>query len=231
MSAIHAALMGNYSTSNAGVMVSNCATHVSWTEFRPLAYAVRSMPRGSIGSLPERGARVYADRSGAHQSRSGHVSAPDPAWALSKVLGPHCGRSGSHSRGPAYTRGGLGPAWRSGLYITIVALEYITFFGHVATPEPPMWWGQMMLLAQSSHPRLGRVTAWPQAQLLYHVTKDSRVGTASSYCSKGYPSSRVPTVAPGPTSGEDASLQVGPKLVLHFNMARLVIGAPFQCVC
>jgi NAD dependent epimerase/dehydratase family enzyme len=32
MSAIHAALMGSYRTSNAGVMVSNRATHVSWTE-------------------------------------------------------------------------------------------------------------------------------------------------------------------------------------------------------
>jgi hypothetical protein len=162
MSAIHAALMGSYRTSNAGVMVSNCTAHVSWTEFRPFAYAARSMPRGSIGSPPERGARVYADRLGAHQSRSGHVSALDPAWALSKVLGPHCGRygphtggSGSHSRGPACTRGGLGPAWRSVLYITVDALEYITFSGHVAAPEPPMWWGQMLLLAQSSHLRLG----------------------------------------------------------------------------
>ena len=95
MSAIHAALMGSYRTSNAGVMVSNCAAHVSWTEhvvcqwngqahvlsvmnakarvaqrrhvrFRPLAYAMRSMPRGSVGAPPERGAGVYADRSGAH---------------------------------------------------------------------------------------------------------------------------------------------------------------------
>jgi hypothetical protein len=32
MSAIHATLMGSYRTSNAGVMVSNCAAHVSWTE-------------------------------------------------------------------------------------------------------------------------------------------------------------------------------------------------------
>jgi hypothetical protein len=32
MSAIHAALMSSYRTSNAGVMVSNCAAHVSWTE-------------------------------------------------------------------------------------------------------------------------------------------------------------------------------------------------------
>jgi hypothetical protein len=32
--------------------------------FRPLAYAVSSMPHGSIESPPERGAGVYADRSG-----------------------------------------------------------------------------------------------------------------------------------------------------------------------
>jgi hypothetical protein len=109
MFAIHVAMMGSYRTSNAGVMVSNCVVHVLWTEhaacqwngqahvlsvmkahvaqrhhtgFRPLAYAVRSMPRGSIGALPERGAGVYADRSGAHQSRSGHVSTPDPSLSL-----------------------------------------------------------------------------------------------------------------------------------------------------
>jgi hypothetical protein len=107
MTAVHAVLIGCYPfPSNAGVMVSKCTTHVSWTEyaacqrngqehvlsvmnakarvaqrrrtrFRPLAYAARSMPHGSIGSLPERGAGVYADRSGS-QTRSGHVSAPDP---------------------------------------------------------------------------------------------------------------------------------------------------------
>jgi hypothetical protein len=27
---------------------------------------------------------------------------------------------------------------------------------------------------------------------VYHATRDSRVGTASSYCSKGYPCFRVP---------------------------------------
>jgi hypothetical protein len=89
----------------------------------------------------------------------------------------------------------------------------------VEAPEPPTWWGQALLLAQSSRPRLGRVMVLSHIQLLYHTTKDSRVGTASSYSSKGYPSFRVPTVAPGPTSGEDASMQVGPKLVLCFDMA------------
>jgi hypothetical protein len=49
MSAIHAALMGSYRTSNAGVMVSNCAAHVPWTKFRSLAYVAHSMPCGNIG--------------------------------------------------------------------------------------------------------------------------------------------------------------------------------------
>jgi hypothetical protein len=40
--------------------------------------ATRSRPRGSIGSPPGRGAGVYVIRSGSHQIRSRHVSAPDP---------------------------------------------------------------------------------------------------------------------------------------------------------
>jgi hypothetical protein len=75
--------------------------------FRPLAYAARSMPRGSIGSPPERGAGVYADRSGTHQTRSGHVSAPDPRLGpvqgpsifCPRTLGPHCGWPGPHTGG------------------------------------------------------------------------------------------------------------------------------------
>jgi hypothetical protein len=167
------------------------------------------------------------------------VSAPDPRLALIKawvfsvpesrdhaVSGPDPTQRGSdpirgvrfahvevldHTRRPGlYIQGSDTLSWGFGL--TDDALKYITFSGHVAAPELSMWWGQELLLAQSSHPKLGRVTAWPDAQLLYHATKDSCVGTASSYNSKGYPSFRVLKVAPGPTPGEDASLQVGPKL-------------------
>jgi hypothetical protein len=53
---------------------------------------------------------------------------------------------------------------------------------------------------------------------VHHATRDSRMGTASSCYSKGYPCFRVPTVAPEPTSGEDTSLQVGPKL--DWRLAR-----------
>jgi hypothetical protein len=52
--------------------------------------------------------------------------------------------------------------WGSGL--TVDALEYITFSGHVVAPEPPTWRGQTLLLAQSSRMRLGRVVT-PQCHL------------------------------------------------------------------
>jgi hypothetical protein len=53
-----------------------------YARLRPLAYAARSRPRGSIGSPLGRGAGVYVIRRGSHQIGSGHVSAPDP------LLGP-----------------------------------------------------------------------------------------------------------------------------------------------
>jgi hypothetical protein len=54
--------------------------------------------------------------------------------------------------------------------------------------------------------RLGPTYGTPTTRL-----GDSGVGSLSLYGSRGYPSFRVPTVAPGPTSGEDTSLRVGPK--------------------
>jgi hypothetical protein len=57
--------------------------------------------------------------------------------------------------------------------------------------------------------------------VVYHATRDNRAGTASSYCSKGYPYFRVPTVAPGPTSGEDTSLQVGQSLTGDWRAASV----------
>jgi hypothetical protein len=54
--------------------------------------------------------------------------------------------------------------------------------------------------------------------VVYHATRDSRMGTVPSHCSKGYPCFRVPTVAPGPTLRKDTGLQVGPKL--DWRLAR-----------
>jgi hypothetical protein len=53
-----------------------------------------------------------------------------------------------------------------GFGLTDDALKYITFSGHVAAPELSTWWGRELLLAQSSHPKLGRVTAWPNEREL-----------------------------------------------------------------
>jgi hypothetical protein len=43
-------------------------------------------------------------------------------------------------RGPAPSHGGP-----DGL--TGDASEYVSFSGHVVAPDPPMWWGQVLLLA------------------------------------------------------------------------------------
>jgi hypothetical protein len=58
------------------------------------------------------------------------------------------------------------------------------------------------------------------------------MGAVSSCCRRGYPCFRVPTVAPGPALGQDASLQVGPEsdwwLDRCFSapVAAITAGAP-----
>jgi hypothetical protein len=142
------------------------------------------------------------------------------------TLGPHYGRPGPHTGGSDLILGVrfthvevLDQTWRPGLYIqgsgtfpwgsglTSDASEHVTFSGHVAALDPPMWWGQTLLLAQSSRPRLGRVMAWSHIQLFYYATKNSRMGTTSLYSSKGYPSFRVPTesIWVGVISGSDTN--------------------------
>jgi hypothetical protein len=79
------------------------------------------MPHGSIGSPPERGVGVYADRSGTHQTRSGHVSAPDPrlgpiqgpSMFCPETLGPHCGQPGHHTGVRVPFQGSDLHTWRS----------------------------------------------------------------------------------------------------------------------
>ena len=69
----------------ARLIINKCRGRVAqspYVRLRPLAYVTCSMPRGSIGAPLERGAGVYAYRSELHQSRSGHVSAPDPHLGL-----------------------------------------------------------------------------------------------------------------------------------------------------
>jgi hypothetical protein len=50
------------------------------------------------------------------------------------------------------------------------------------------------------------------SRAVLHATRARGVGTVPSHYSKEYPCSRVLIAAPGPTLGEDTSLQVGPKL-------------------
>jgi hypothetical protein len=146
-----------------------------YVRLRPLAYVTCSRPHGSIGSPPGWGAKAYT-------IRSRHVSAPDPRLALTKawVFSVPESRDPAVS-GPDPTQKGLDPILgvrfvpvevldlirRSGLYIqgsstfpwgsglTIDTLEYIIFSGHVVAPEPSTWWGRVLLLAQSSHSKLG----------------------------------------------------------------------------
>jgi hypothetical protein len=92
-----------------------------------------------------------------------------------------------HTRSPDFVYAGV-RHFPMGSGLIVDALEYIIFSGHVAAPEPPTWWGRVLLLAQSSHPRLGRAMVWSHVLHLYHVD------TTSSYGSKGYPCSMVLTV-------------------------------------
>jgi hypothetical protein len=80
------------------------------------------MPHGSIGSPPEWGVGVSSDRSGTHQTRSGHVSALDlrlgpvqgPSMFCPETLGPHCGWPRPHTGGVRIPFQGSGlHTWRS----------------------------------------------------------------------------------------------------------------------
>jgi hypothetical protein len=138
-------------------------------------------------------------QTGPHQTRSGHVSTPDPCLGPVQgpgmfcpgTLGPPCERprphtgegvcipfqgSGLHKWRSGTNLGGLdcisrGPEPTLGVQTTIDAMEYITFSGHVEASDPPMWWSRVLLWAHNSRLRLGRAVAWSHAQHFYHATK------------------------------------------------------------
>jgi hypothetical protein len=58
-----------------------------------------------------------------------------------------------------------------GVRTTIDALEYITFSGHTAAPDPPTWRSQALLWKKNSRLRLGRAVAWSHTQHFFHATK------------------------------------------------------------
>jgi hypothetical protein len=177
----------------------------------PLAYVMGSRPRDSIGSPPDRGV-------GAHAIWSGHVSAPDPRLALIKAWvflvseswDPTVGGPDPTQRGPRPVLGVrfvpvevLDPALRSG-----PCMEGSGTFPWGSRPTVDILEDNVLLRPRGG-PGAVHVVG---SSAVHHATRDSRAGTVSSYCSKGYPCFKVPTVAPGPTLGEDTSLQVGPKL-------------------
>jgi hypothetical protein len=181
-------------------------------------------------------------RSGSHQTKSRHVSAPDPrlgAWVCS-VLGPWDPTMG----GPDPIQGGPNPfqgsgshTWRSwtklggpGRIYSCPALSHGGSDSLVMPQNMPL---SLDMWRYRTHPCSGvRCCCWPR--VVARGWGESWPGPTYSsfttrlkiaawvlclYSSKGYPSFRVPKVAPGPTSGEDVSLQVGTKLVLCLNMA------------
>jgi hypothetical protein len=135
-----------------------------YVRLRPLAYVTGSVPRGSIGAPPERGAEAYV-------VWSGHVSALDPRMALIKVWvffvsesqDPAVSGPDPAQRGPGpvlgvrsapvevldLTRGsslliqGSGTfPWGSGP--TVDTSEGIVFSGHMAVLKPSTWWGRVL---------------------------------------------------------------------------------------
>jgi hypothetical protein len=175
------------------------------------------------------------------------VSAPDPrlgpvqglSMSCPGTLRPHCGWPGPHtggvrlpfqgfglhtwrswtnlggpdciSRGPALSHGGPGSlliSWSISFSLDTWRLRTRPCGG------VRRYCGPRVVARGRGESWLGRTHSTFTTRL-----RDSRVGTVSLHSSKGYPSFRVPIVALGPTLGEDASLQVGPKLVLCFLMA------------
>jgi hypothetical protein len=101
-------------------------TRRPYVRLRPLAYVTRSWPRGSIGSLPGRGAEAYADRSSPDWTWTRVGTGPPPgscsrpvyvlSWDLGTPLwatrtpfqgfGLHTWRSGATLGGPDSISGG-----------------------------------------------------------------------------------------------------------------------------
>jgi hypothetical protein len=160
------------------------------------------------------------------------MSAPDWAWThvgtgpqpeqdlsflCPRVPRPGCGQSGPYAEGsrtrpggPSCTCEGPGPCSGSPVYTyRCPTLSHVvwTHCWHLGVYR--FFW---------PHGDPGTIHV-VESGAVHYVTRDSRVGTASSCCIKGYPYFRVPTVAPGPTSGEDTSLQVGQKLVPCVSLA------------
>jgi hypothetical protein len=165
-----------------------------YVRLRPLAYVTGSGPRGSIGSPSERGAEAYT-------VWSGHVLAPDPRLALTKVRVLFVPESRDPSKsGPDPTQRGPGPvpgvrsvpaevldpAPRSGPYMqgsdtfpwgfgpTVDTLGDIVFSGHVVVLEPSTWWGRVLFAT--------RLEIVVRAPYLHTVARGTPVSGYRQFC-------------------------------------------------
>jgi hypothetical protein len=150
----------------------------------PQAYVTGSGPRGSIGSPPERGAEAY-------MAWSGHVSAPTPAWSWLRSgyslsqnpeTLPWVARTPHRGVRDPYQGSGSCP-WRSwtlprGLTLPMGVRTYCWYLGGYRLLWPRGGPGAVHVVGSGA---------------VHHASRDSRVGTASSCCSKGYPCFRVLT--------------------------------------
>jgi hypothetical protein len=135
------------------------------------------------------------------ESRDPAVSGPDPTqrgpdpilgvWFVPVEVLDLTRRPGLYIQGSGTSAWGSRPAGD--------AQECAALWTHGGT-GPAQVVRSVLLLAHSSRPTLGRVMARSHVQPFYHATKGSRVGTASSYSSKGYPSFMVPLGANRPES-------------------------------
>jgi hypothetical protein len=149
--------------------------------------------------------------SGERRAKPGHVSAPDPCLCRGPPRPgtllrsePRSGGPGIHSGDPACLLGSSGLVPHRG--------PVFLCGGPDPTVLPRMYY--------PSSPRGALMPAHVVGSgAALRVTWRCRTGVASSYCRSGYPCFKVPTVAPGPTSREGASLQVGPKPVPRISTA------------
>jgi hypothetical protein len=157
-----------------------------YVRLHPLAYVTGSRPRGSIGSPPERGAGAYA-------AWSGHVSVPDPHPTLIKAWVSFAPEPWDlAASGPDPAQGGPGACPRgSGTLVPI--LDLTRGSGPYTQGSDTFPWESRPTVDILGYIVFSPNTGGPGADhaegsaTVYDVTRDSRVGTVPSHCSKGYP--------------------------------------------
>jgi hypothetical protein len=138
--------------------------HATWQHRRSAwvgSWSVYGMARTRVGSGP-RLALIKACVFSVPESWDPAMSGPDPTQrGPEPIIGVRFAPVGVLDltrRSDLYIQGSSTFTWGSRL--TVDTLKYIIFSGHAAAREPSTWWGQVLLLAQSSRPRLGARWKW-----------------------------------------------------------------------